>query len=64
MQQDYRFEQSVPVEVWTAEAKTSSRVPAIAGRVLLTPFALAVDAITAVVRIPMNASFNRNTGNF
>ena len=64
VQQDYRFEQSFPVEVWTSEAKTSSRVPAIAGRVLLTPFALAIDAITAVVRIPMNASFNRNTGNF
>lgn len=49
---DYKFEQSVPVEIGYTTYKDHFSGARLAGNILKTPFTLAADAVTSVMFIP------------
>lgn len=52
---DYRFEQSIPVELYYPVTKKHTDGWKLAGNILQTPLTLALDAVGAVVMLPVAA---------
>ena len=53
--EDYRFEKSVPVRIYYKEAKTKTDGWKLTNNILQTPFTLALDAVGAVLVLPLTA---------
>lgn len=53
--EDYRFEKSVPVRIYYKETKTKTDGWKLTNNILQTPFTLALDAVGAVLVLPLTA---------
>ncbi|MDO4879083.1 MAG: hypothetical protein Q3966_07320 [Neisseria sp.] len=58
---DYRFETPIQVVLQSEVSKTSVNGAGLVGKILLTPVTLVMDALTAVVALPLSMSLDRHT---